>query len=218
MSIDKTTIINWALTDIGAGPMFSVDDDSDLAMQIANTWGRTVDHVFGMHDWTFLCVTARLRRLADPLDNGWKYAYDLPSPRLSNPLAYRCGPRRSDHVIRDFTLEQDKFCCMEPQAWAVYKTYKDPDYWDPAFRSAFVVALAGYLAIPVWQDDNLQNEKLQQAFGTPSQQGTGGMIGRLMAQDKASRPVGEESLLSEDPLTSVRPTGATRHVPWHGSW
>jgi hypothetical protein len=216
MSIDKTTIINWALTDIGAGPMFSVDDDSDLAMQIAATWHRTVDHVFGMHDWTFLCVTARMRRLAEPLDNGWAHAYDLPSPRLSNPIAYlrRIVPRKE--LIRNFTLQQGKFCCMEPEAWAVYKTYQDPDYWDPPFRAAFVKALGGNLAIPVWQDSQLQSDKLTEAFGTPSMQGTGGMIGRLMAQDKGSRPVGEESLLAHDPLTSVRPTG--EDLPWHGRW
>jgi hypothetical protein len=216
MSIDKATIVNWALTDIGAGPMFSIDDDGDLAMQVAATWDRVVDGTFGKHDWTFCRITAIMNRDAATPENGWKYGYQLPSPRLSNPLAYLPDPARCRDVIRHFTLQQGKMYCNEPSAWAVYKTYVDPDYWDPAFRAAFVIALAGMLAVPVWQDEDMRDRRLAQAFGSPSLQGTGGEIGRLMAQDKASAPIGEHPLLAHDPLSDVRPTGAGD--AWYGRW
>ena len=59
------------------------------------------------------------------------------------------------------------------------------------FRSAFVTALGGYLAMPVWQDADLRNDKMVEAFGTPSREGTGGLFGRLMAQDLAAVIAGE---------------------------
>ncbi|MGG7535352.1 hypothetical protein [Rhizobium sp. 12,4] len=213
--IDKATIINWALGDIGAGPMFSTDDDSDLALQIENAWQKTFDSCFGMHDWTFARVTARMERLAETPSNGWAYGYQLPGDRIGNPLAYRCGPSQSDRIIRDFTLQGGNFYSIEQQAWAVYKAAVDPETWEPSFRAAFVTALSASLAVPVWQDEDMRDRLLQQAFGTPSMQGTGGTFGRLMAQDKASAPIGEQNLLTNDPLTAVRPLGGG-YVPWHG--
>lgn len=215
MTIDKQTIINWALTDIGAGPMFSVDDDSDLAMNVTATWQRVVDKVFGMHDWSFAKVTVRMDRQADTPDNGWQYGFALPGDRIGNPLGYlRCIAPAPD-LIRQFTLQQGHFFCNEPNAWAIVKKLLDPDYWDPSFRAAFVTALAGALAVPVWMDEDMRDRKLQAAFGTPSQQGAGGEFGRLMAQDKASSPVGDQSLLAHDPLSAVRPTGG---YPTDGHW
>lgn len=217
MTIDKATIINWALTEIGAGPMFSVDDGSDLAMQVAATWERTFDAVFGMHDWTFARETVKMRRLAEAPENGWVYGFDLPSPRIGNPLAYLRSVSPEPALIRNFTLQRGKFFCNETEAWAVFKAPKDPDYWDPSFRSAFVVALGAGLAVPVWQDEDMRDRLLARAFGTPSMQGSGGLIGRLMAQDKTSAPIGEAPLLANDPLTDVRSLGGGE-LPWHGRW
>ncbi|RXT29368.1 hypothetical protein B5P46_11850 [Rhizobium leguminosarum] len=217
MAIDKTTIINWALTEIGAGPMFSTDDDSDLAAQIENVWQMAFDQCFGMHDWTFARVTVKMLRLAETPENGWAYGYMLPEPRIGNPLAYRRGARYSDPLIRDFTLQGGMFFTCEPEAWAVHKTPVNPDYWEPSFRAAFVTALSGWLAVPVWSDEDMRDRKLAEAFGSPSMQGSGGKFGRLMAQDKGSAPIGEEPLLRNDPLTDVRGLGGgPLSGPWHG--
>lgn len=217
MAIDEATIINRALTSIGAGPMFSIDDGSDLSEQIANTYPRCVDQIFGMHDWTFARKTFRNARLAERPDNGWNYAFELPGNRIGNPLKIMDRAGQSPNPLRNFTLEEGRLFCNAAETWSVCKVLVDPDYWDPSFRAAFVVALAGYLAVPVWQDQDLQNDKLVEAFGTPSREGTGGLFGRLMAQDKASAPIGD-NLLAHDPLTAVHNTGGSYDLPWHGRW
>lgn len=213
MTIDRATIINQALTGIGAGPMFSEDDGSELSEQIEATWQVAVDHVFGMHDWSFARKTYRNKRLADRPDNGWRYAFELAGNRLGNPLKTMARP---PEPLRNFALEEGFLFANEADTFSVYKVLVDPDYWDPSFRAAFVVALGGYLAVPVWQDGQLQDDKFTQAFGTPSREGTGGMIGRLMAQDKASQPVGD-ALLASDPLTAVHHTGGGTY-PWYGNF
>lgn len=216
MTIDKATIINWALTNIGAGPMFSTDDDSDLAMQIEATWQPLVDKIFGMHTWTFAKVTVRMNRLAGTPDNGWQSGFALPGDRIGNPLAYYRSIAPFPALIRQFTLQEGEFYCNETMAFAVVKKLVNPDYWDPTFRAAFVTVLGGALAVPVWQDEDLRARRFQDAFGSASMQGTGGEFGRLMAQDKASEPVGEQSLLANDPLTDVRSTGGMHSGPWYG--
>ena len=212
---DKATIINMALTDLGPGPIFSTDDDSDLARKIELCWTRTVDQIFGMHDWSFARRTARLIQLAEQPQNGWQYGYELPGDRLGAPKKYTAA-FDSTNPIRNFSVAAGVMYCNDAQVWATYWTALDPDSWDPPFRSAFVIALSGYLAVPMIANEDTRDRKLAEAFGTPSKEGTGGLIGRLLAQDKAAQPVGEP-LMKEDPLTRVRPAGASIHdLPWYG--
>lgn len=215
MSIDRATIINWALTDIGAGPMFSVDDDSDQAEQIANVWQAVVDRTFGLTDWSFSRQTRKLVRRAAKPENGFANGFDLPGDRIGNPLRYWSHPR-DRRPIRDFTLEAGVFYCDCAEAWSLCKTYVDPDYWPTDWRSAFIVALGAYLAVPIWQDDDMRDGRLAEAFGSPSQQLTGGMFGRLIAQDKASNPIGDPQSL-DNPLVNARYSGSA-DLSWHGRY
>ena len=217
MTIDKATIINEALTDIGVGPMFSTDDSSELSEQIEATWRRVVDQIFGMHDWSFSKKTFKNRRLADRPENGWAYAYELPGVRLGPPLMNLESAGANPRILRHFALEEGLLFANVPETWSQCKVLVDPDYWDPPFRSAFIVALGGYLAVPVWADQDLREEKLVEAFGTPSREGTGGLFGRLMAQDKTAAPLGGD-MMANDPLTAVHDTGGRASLPWYGEF
>ncbi|MDW5313728.1 hypothetical protein [Rhizobium sp. PL01] len=216
MSIDKATIINWALTEIGVGPMFSVDDDSDLASQIENVWQPVVDRTFGMHDWTFSRKTFRNTRLADRPENGWSYGFDLPGSRIGNPLKIMDQAGRSPRPLRNFTIEEGKLFCECTETWSLVKVAVDPDTWPPEWRGAFVVALGAYLCVPVWQDKDMKADMLVEAFGTPSREGTGGLFGRLMAQDKASNPIGSPQA-DDNPLTNAR-TSTHGGEDWAGKY
>lgn len=216
MTIDKATIINQALTDIGAGPMFSIDDGTDQAEAIASVWPVVVDRVFGLADWSFARKTYKLSRLAETPNNGWRYAFELPTNRIGNPLKIMDRAGSSPRPLRDFSIEEGKLFCDCDTAWALVKVAVDPDYWPGEFRSAFVLALGAYLALPIWQDENLQDKKLQEAFGTPSQGGTGGWFGRLIAQDKASQPLAEP-IADDEPVTNARFSSGGRDA-WYGRY
>ncbi|MGV0912434.1 hypothetical protein [Martelella sp. FOR1707] len=218
MTIDKATIINWALVDIGAGPVFSVDDGSDLSEQCENSWQRCVDEVFGMHDWSFARKTYRNVRHAETPENGWHYGFDLPGNRIGPPLKVMDQAGSSPRPLREYALEEGMLFCNQSETWSLCKVAVAPDAWEPPFRAAFVIALAGYLAIPIWFDEDLRDAKLAEAFGSPSQQGGGGKLGRLMAQDRAGAPVGQTQA-DDEPLTAARTTGAGPiHTPWHGDF
>lgn len=216
MTEDEATIINYALTDIGVGPMFSIDDDSDLAEQIAHCWPRVVDRAFGMASlgWSFARKTFQNNRHAATPENGFQYGFDLPGGRIGNPVMIKDSPR-SRTPVRDFTIEAGKLYCDCAATWSLCKVYVDPSIWPPEWRDAFVVALAGYLAVPVLQDTQMREDKLTEAFGTPSQGGSGGIFGRLLATDVGSSPVGESQSI-EDPLSNARSTGVMTSYPWHG--
>lgn len=217
MTITKIDIINRALVGIGAGVVFSIDDDSDLSAQISLAWDQLVDFAFGMHDWTFCRKTFKLTRHAETPENGWQYGFDLPGNKIGDPLKLMAAAGQSPAPLRNFDLEGFSVYTCEPNVWARCRVFVDPDYWDPAFRASFVRALEGEFCIPVFQDEKLRDQKLTEAFGTPSREMTGGMFGRLIAQNRGSAPVGSP-LLDDDPLTAVRSSGGPLSGPWHGSF
>lgn len=214
MTEDEATIVNEALTDIGAGPMFSIDDDSDLAMQIQYVWQSVVDRCFGLHPWSWARKTFRNTRLAATPENGFAYGFSLPGGRIGNPLKYS-SDARCRSPIRDFSLEAGQFFCDFPDTWSQCPVYVDPVAWPPAWRVGFKLALGGYLYVPVWQDKPSRDDVLAEAFGTPSQGGAGGVFGRLMAQDAASQPMGEPQT-HDEPLSNARFNGAGDH--WAGRY
>lgn len=215
MSIDKATIINMALTDIGAGPMFSTDDDSDLAAVIELQWQAVIDRTFGMAPWSFCRKTYRNTRHAETPENGWRYCFDLPGSRIGNPLKILDQAGQSPRPLKHFTYEEGKLFCNATDTWSLCKVETDPDYWPPDWRGAFIVALGAYLAMPVWQDKELRDGMLVEAFGTASREGTGGLFGRLMAQDRASEPVADMGA-EENPLLNARAIGVGDDYPWSG--
>lgn len=216
MTEDEATLINASLTDIGAGPMFSVDDDSDLAAQIDVAFAVFVKRVFGIHDWSFCRKTFKNVRLAAVPENGWAYGFDLPGNRIGNPRKILDQAGQSPRPLKHFTIEEGKLFCNVDTTWSQCKVYVRPEYWPPEWYGACVVALGGYLAVPVWQDEDLREGRLVEAFGTPSREGTGGLFGRLMAQDRASEPMNDMGI-EENPLINARTIGTGADYPWHGS-
>ena len=209
--IDKPVIVNWALGEIGSFATFTIDGEDDLSNQVELCWQRCVDQCFGLTDWTFLKRTFLLVRTATTPINGWSYEFALPGGRIGEPLKIMPG-MTGRTPLRKYDIEGDHLYADEAVLRGTFKVYRDPEYWDPGFRAAFVKALGAYLSVPITHDTDMRDGLLREAFGTPSKEGTGGLFGRLMAQNKAGAPVGHP-LADADPLTGGRHSGA-----WHGGY
>ncbi|RIY03262.1 hypothetical protein D3218_00355 [Aureimonas flava] len=201
--IDKATIVNRALGRLGQAPVFSLDGENHVTGHVDGVWDDVVAECFGLHDWSFCRRTTKLTRLAVEPGNGWSYGFALPGDRIGEPLLVLAAVAPAEHVLRDFSIEAGVLYARAANVWARCKVAVDPEAWDIGFRGAFVTALASALAVPMQSDQGLQDDLRAQAFGTPSQGGTGGQFGRLVAQNRAGSPVGSP-FLRGDPLTDAR--------------
>lgn len=202
-TVDKPTLINRALVlHLGEDPIYSIDAEDDLSASCDAAWDQAIAHCFGIHDWTFSRRTKKLTRMADQPENGWQYGFPLPGDRVGSPqkLLRSVQP---ETPLRNFVLEAGNVYANEPEVWARCKVLVDPQHWSIDWQVAFVIALGSALAKPVCEDVQLQQDLAAQAFGTPSQGETGGIFGRLIAQDRAAAPLGS-NLWASDPLTSAR--------------
>lgn len=199
---NRARLINQALARLGTRAQFSVDSSGRLAGVVDLVWPMTVGRCFGLHSWTWAREVAPLVRRADPPGDGYDFAFDLP-PGTAGPQLRFFADGDCRAVIRDFRITGATMACRRPAVWAESPYPVDPGAWDPFFSAAFVVVLASDLAVPLQQDTDARDRYWQEAFGTPSEGGTGGMFGRLIAQDKGRQPQ-ESPMRWEDPLTSAR--------------
>lgn len=210
--LNKATIANWALSELGLAAKFSIDDDTPLGGVFDIMWPRCVAQCFSLHDWTFLRHTFHLTRQAARPDNGWPYGFDLPGGRFGEPVKNLTDPRR-ETPLRDFRIEGDTLFADVADVWSTCKVYREPVHWDWQFANCFATAFASYLAVPLLQDAEMAEAKYVLAFGMRSEGGTGGMFGRLIAQNRAAHPLASPSF-GNDPLTGAH--GGS--YPWHGRW
>lgn len=217
MAIGKADIVNMALSDIGHFTTFTLESNDDLADAVNQSWQRCIDHCVSLHDWKDFRRTSKLNKVTDPPDTGWTYAHELPGDRISEPLKVLCQAGSSPLPLRNFDREGNYILSEAPDVWVRCKIILDPASWDAGWRNAFVVALAGYLAVPVLQNTDMKEKKHSAAFGTPSEKGSGGLFGRLISQDRASSPVG--SPMSDDgPFIRAHGGQSKSRYPWWGNF
>lgn len=198
---DDLKVINNALARIGGGQVFAVDEDSDLAAQAFAVYDDLLDAAIELYDWWWPRRTVQLEALpGQPF--GFNRAFAFPALAVSSPTALYASRTDRRSPIRDFLVEGRTVAVNAEACWGNFAMRVSPAEWPPSFRLAFTVWLSGDLAIPVTHDANLGNDLKQEAIGTPSEGGRGGLIGRAIAMD-AARSGGVAPMLADDPLTSV---------------
>lgn len=200
---DELALCNDALADIGASPVFALDEDTELAEKVARTWPNVRATCLSLSAWSFATRTYPLPRRTEPPQNGWKYGYDLPGGVIGGPEIVLKGVSREHETTRAFAFEEGIIFSNHAQLWAQFRVTAAIALWPPEFRLAVKTALAGALAVPVAHDTRLAAAKKIEAHGRPEEGMRGGLIGAAIALDLAKRPR-SSPILRGDPLTDAR--------------
>lgn len=222
-------IVNRALGRIGAAPIQSLDEDTELAGQVASVYNDVVDVAHAVYQWKWARQTSALDALAPPPGaistgdgwtipgstlagafNGWTNAFAFPADALSGPLAlYTSWP---NGTLRDFAVEGTTVYARRSALLGTFIRRRSPDQWSAPFRMAVTTWLAGELAIPVTHDKDLATQLIEKAVGSANEGMRGGLIGRAIAFEVATGG-SISSAMQDDVVTHARFEG-----PWHGSW
>lgn len=198
----KVNIVNAALVELGQPQSYTHDAETELGGIVDAVWPNLEAFLCAAYDFTYFRSTRALAALATP-SNGWAYGYQLWADRIGDPLAILSQVSPSERYHRSFMLEGGNVYTDIAQAWARYRVAGDPRFWDGGFRAAFTLALAGKLAVPIVQDEDLAAAKLAQAWGSPRENFGGGLFGKLISNNRAAQPQGR-GFMDDDPLTAAR--------------
>ena len=198
----KVGLVNRALMKLGLPASFTTDAESNLGGIVDLVWPGLVARVSTIYNWSTFQKTKQADALADTPANGWAYGFALPGDRVGEILAVLREPTR-EHYLRDYMIEAGQLFTNETPVYLRYRALQDPRYWDAGFSEAFVVALAGELAIPLLQSDKMADKFRGDAFGRLDQNDGGGLFGKLITLNRSAMPQGRR-FMDDDQLTRAR--------------
>ncbi len=151
MAITKTTIVNKALTKVGAQPVVSIDDDTEQARAISRVYELALRSILSECKWNF--ATRRKLLSVSATEFEWyedseKYVYSKPADCIrvfSTNYKYATWREEGDYILSDTA-----------NLGIRYVTYlDDPAKYSPAFIDAFVDKLCSDIAYSIVNSSSL---------------------------------------------------------------
>ena len=202
----EVELVNSALARIGSRPLQSFDDENNRSRAAQLIYQTEVDYCLGLFSWPFAQKDYALQIAEENPTSGWRYAFWLPGDFIGAPVRLRYAARDPNALIRDKEILAGQLHCNFSTAWARGIVRSSPDVWPPNFKKGVIVALAAAFAVPESHDVNLAATLKQEAYGSPQEQGRGGLLGQAIATLVAAGPP-PDALYDDNPLTGVR-------MPW----
>ena len=199
----RVHVANRAFLKIGMPASYSSEGEFGESGTVDLLWDGVAAEVTAAYDFSDFRKTFSLEKLAGTPGNSWAFGFRLPSERIGEPLAILDRVAPVEHYLREFMIEAGCVYTNIDPVWARCRVMQDPQYWDQGITEGFATALAAAFAIPFKQDEDLQAQKREEAFGAPREMYGGGIFGRLIALNRAAQPQGRR-FMDDDPLTSAR--------------
>ena len=193
------SICSDALILLGASPISSFTEGTDTAQACDRLYPDLRDTMLSTYVWSWTLKKSQIARLSTNPINEWQYAYQLPGDMLSGVLAVfesnsttERSRRYGWEVYGDQLYTNMETVYIDYQA-SVAET-KMPNYFVRLLRTA----LAGELAIVVTDQAAKADYFKAQAFGSPGENGRGGLMREAMnidARGQSTQIVEDYSLI-----------------------
>lgn len=183
---DPVKICSAAAVLLGAKPVQSLEDDTDLSRIFANLYDRKKKALMSKYPWSFLMESRYLTRLAAAPIRGWKYAFVIPGDALAGaPHAVFSDVTRKLGK-KEYKIEGKRVLCDSPELWGEFIINRTESEWPEYFQELMIHIIASDVALAVTDQQSIADHHYQVAYGTPSQEGNGGLMGMAMLLDSQS--------------------------------
>jgi len=188
MAITKYTIANRALLKIRSQTLETFEDETLQSNIVNQIYESFIQNLLECSDWKFATKKQQISKSTSTPINQWSYIYTLPADFLKLIAVWDSS---STYILstRDFKLfEKNTLYSNTDGLWIDYIYRIDESYWPYYFIEFVISALASELAIPISGDSNLAQLYALQAYGSPSENGQGGLFGKASFQDARQNP------------------------------
>jgi hypothetical protein len=142
----------------------------------------------------------QLSRLSEPSPSHYSYQFDVPGNEQVHAV-YRAEDDAKPFL--DYRFMDGKVHANEETLFAEIRLNRSPDRWPHKFRRLGITALAASAAMQHTGSRTLRADLHQQAYGTSTEQGRGGLMGEAIAMDGQNEP-SPQIILEDGPLIDVR--------------
>lgn len=182
-------ICSNALLRLGAQPIQSFNDGTDIATFCKAIYEQKKIYLFSTFPWSFTMKFIQLsQKTLDPVAQ-WKYQYSLPADRVSSGMA---AVYTTDSInaspINCYTIIGDALMTNEKEIWIRYQYNAHETLWPEYFTELMINVMRAELAQLVTDNTQLYQEIKLEVYGTPSEGGFGGLVNITRNLDSRDNP------------------------------
>jgi hypothetical protein len=173
-----------------ANPVSSFEEGTNEAAILSQVYEPWVKGVLSMHPWSFCSKREQLSRENKTMA-GAKYLYKVPAEALRIFAIFDSDDQWAP-PLAEFKIFADEagqyIACAYEQVYASYTFYAQEATWPAWFNEFPVYALASRTAVEVAGDEGMQQNYYAIAFGTPSDNGNGGLFAKAALISDQQQP------------------------------
>jgi len=195
------SICSDALLLIGAKAISSFNDGTDESSVCDRLYPDIRDSTLSMYPWSFSMKKVQLAQLITTPTTVWRYEYQLPGDKLSNPRAVYNSANPGSPVQKDWEIQGDKLLTNLTSVFIDYQ-YSVPEYAMPQyFVQLMKYMVAWHIAETITEQQDKSAKWQRVATGDVSENGRGGYFRTAAQIDGQNNPV---RIIEDYSLIAVR--------------
>jgi hypothetical protein len=183
----KFDICSSALMELGEDTISSFTANTAPSKICGQLYPEYIKYLLSLHPWKFILKKVQLARLTTAPTNEWTYAYQLPSDLLLMRALYNSS-NTSVLPQTNYEIFQDEVYTDETTVYIDYQYQPDESEFPSFFLEFAIAAMAAKLAMPITDDLKIEQSKVLRAFGPPSDNMNGGVLGTAKKLDSLQNP------------------------------
>lgn len=183
------SICSDALIMLGAKAITSFNDGTDESSTCDRLYSDIRDSTLATYPWTFSFKKTQLAQLLTNPTSVWKYQYQLPGDKISNPRAVYNSANPGSPVQKDWEIQGDVLMTNLTSVYIDYQ-YSLGEFAMPQyFVQLLKYMMAWHLAMPITEQSDKAQYWQRVAIGDISENGRGGFFRTAMQIDGQNNPV-----------------------------
>jgi hypothetical protein len=183
------SICSDALIMLGAKAITSFNDGTDESSTCDRLYGDIRDSTLATYPWTFSFKKVQLAQLLTNPTSVWKYQYQLPGDKISNPRAVYNSANPGSPVQKDWEIHGDVLMTNLTSVYIDYQ-YSLGEFAMPQyFVQLLKYMMSWHLAMPITEQTDKAQYWQRVAVGDISENGRGGYFRTAMQIDGQNNPV-----------------------------
>lgn len=189
MPLTDVEICANALIRLGAQPIQSFSDGTDISTFCGTVYKPKRDSLLSKYPWNFTMKFAQLSRLIEPPIAQWLYKFALPPDRAFDNF-YTVYPSSIGRGLdyRFYNIIGNYLVSDNPEIWVKYQHIPDETLWPSHFTELMINVMKCELCYLITDNGGLDQQFKQEVYGTPSEGGTGGLFGQTVFLDSRDLP------------------------------
>jgi len=183
------SICSDALIILGAQPISSFTEGSDAAQACDRLYPDLRDSLLSRYPWSWSYKKVQLARLATSPVTEWNYAYQLPGDIISGVRAlFNTADTFGMPLRYGWELYGDQVYTNEENVYIDYQATVSESKMPYYFVHLLRTAMAGELGMIITDQISKADYYRSLAFGTPGENGRGGLFREAMNIDSRGQP------------------------------